>query len=360
MSIDNAISEHEALQAVRNRDARYDGRLYFAVLTTGIFCKPSCTSRQANVENIRFYQSSDKAKQAGFRACKRCAPEALPENRNKLIQVARYIEAHAGEKLTLSMLAAQFELSPTHLQKAFKTHIGLSPKAFQDGIRQQRFKSLLKEGESVTDAIFAAGYGSSSGVFDKAADTLGMTPGAYKAGAVGEKISYTIGNTQFGLLMLAATDIGVCFAMFGEQESELLDKLADEFPRAQTMRASHHVQLDRWFSDLDAYLAAKQLLPDIPLDLRGTAFQMRVWAYLQTIEAGVVVSYRDVADGIGQPTAIRAAATACAKNRVALLVPCHRVLRGDGGIGGYRWGVETKQALLSVEQRAADSKISSQ
>ncbi len=349
MNTNLAISDREALLAVRNRDARYDGKLIFAVITTRVFCRPSCKSRRANPENIRFYASVTEAKQAGFRACKRCLPEQVDAENDKLVSVARYIESHADENLTLAMLAARFNVSPTHLQKSFKAAIGLSPKAFQNGIRQRQFKALLKKGESVTDAVFAAGYGSSSRVYEQASSNLGMTPGAYKSGAVDEQISYTCGKTSFGNLMLAATDKGVCFAMFGDVEGELRQNLKQEFPKAIIERSAGDEQIKQWYTEINRYLRAESPMPGIPLDIRGTAFQMRVWAFLQSINEGDVVSYRDVAIGIGQPTAVRAAATACAKNRIALLIPCHRVLRGDGSMGGYRWGVDTKRTLLSLE-----------
>jgi len=356
MNRNSAISDSEALKAVRNRDTRYDGKFVFAVVTTGVFCRPSCKSRQANPENIRFYESTIQARQAGFRACKRCSPERPFADDGKLIAVARYIESHADETLTLATLASLFKLSPAHLQKSFKSSIGMSPKAFQDGIRQQQFKALLKKGESVTDAVFAAGYGSSSRVYEQASGKLGMTPGAYKSGAAGEQISYSCGLTRFGCLMLAATDKGVCFAMFGDDENELRQKLNEEFPKAITERSVDDDQIKQWYEQINQFLSAGFPKPNIPLDIRGTAFQMRVWAFLQSINEGDVVSYSDVAVGIGQPTAIRAAATACAKNRIALLVPCHRVLRGDGGIGGYRWGVDTKRHLLSLEAQAGNKK----
>lgn len=349
MDTDSPISDAEALRAVRSRDAAYDGKLFFAVVTTGIFCRPSCVARQALEANLRFFPTIQNAVAAGFRACKRCKPENL-SGINPMIDVARHIEAHADEKITLTMLADKFALSPTHLQKAFSATFGLSPKVFQDGIRQQRFKALLRAGESVTDAVFAAGYGSSSRVYEQTAKSLGMTPGAYKKGATGEQIYYTSGDTQFGTLMLAATEKGVCFAMFGDAENQLNQLLLNEFPCAVLSRSVGSAQIDKWYDEIEDYLSAKKLMPTIPLDLRGTAFQMRVWQFLQSINSGDAVSYRDVANGIDQPTAIRAAATACAKNRVALLVPCHRVLRGDGGVGGYRWGVEKKRKLLALEK----------
>jgi len=351
METKTAISDSEALKAVRNRDTRYDGRLFFAVVTTGVFCRPSCKSRPAKAENMRFYTQASQARQAGYRACKRCEPEKLNGEKQKLIDVARYIESHADDTLTLAKLASMFGLSPTHLQKSFKSAIGISPKAFQDGIRQHKFKALLKGGDSVTDAVFAAGYGSSSRAYGPVADKLGMTPGTYKSGGAGEQISYTCGATQFGLLMLAATDTGVCFAMFGDKKEVLLKQLNDEFVNAAITPAANDAQIERWYFEINRYLCDDLPVPGIPLDIRGTAFQMRVWAFLQSINEGEVVSYSDVATGIGQPTAVRAAASACAKNRIALLVPCHRVLRGDGGIGGYRWGTDTKRHLLSMEKR---------
>jgi len=347
-----ALTTVEALKAVRDRNAAYDGKLFYAVVTTGIYCRPSCSSRQAKEENIRFFDNAELAVAAGFRACKRCKPVSDMGN-HAMIKVARYIEAHSDEKLTLSTLSERFEISPTHLQKSFSDIFGLSPKVFQDGIRQNRFKSFLQNGESVTDAVFAVGYGSSSRVYEKSSDQLGMTPGTYKAGAIGEQINYVCGETRFGQLLLAATENGVCFAMLGKNENDLQLKLKSEFPKAALSPSKGSVQIDTWFKQIDGYLQAKQGMPDIPLDLRGTAFQMRVWQFLLSIGSGSVVSYRDVAVGVDQPTAVRAAATACAKNRVALLVPCHRVLRGDGSIGGYRWGVETKKKLLAMEKRSA-------
>ncbi len=343
------INEAEAREAVLARNAAYDGRFLFGVVTTGIFCRPSCTSRQAKPENLRFFDNAGSAVSAGFRACKRCKPERQ-QSQNKMVDVARYIEAHSDEKITLSMLSDRFELSSAHLQKAFSATFGLSPKAFQNGIRQQQFKSLLRDADSVTDALYAAGYGSTSRVYDNSNDQLGMTPGAYRKGAEGETIYYVSGKTQLGLLMLAATEQGVCFAMFGDTENELEELLKAEFPDAAINRASDHAHIDMWFQQIEQYLLADQPLPDIPVDLRGTAFQLRVWQFLQTIASGDVVSYSDVAIGIDKPSAVRAAASACAKNRVAILVPCHRVLRGDGGIGGYRWGVDTKRDLLALEK----------
>ncbi len=270
---------------------------------------------------------------------------------HKIVQIARYIETYADESLPLSRLAIESGLSPAYLQKAFKACVGVSPKQFQDAIRQQRFKGFLKQGQSVTDAIFESGYGSVSRIYDKAVRGLGMTPSQYKQGAANELIYFTSGKTQFGVLMIAATDVGVCFAMFGKSKSALKDLLQKEFPRAtlQSSTANQSPELENWFNAINLHLSEGSPKPDIPLDIRGTAFQIKVWAFLKRIPEGDTVSYKDLAQGIGQPTATRAAASACGKNRIAVLVPCHRVLRGDGSMGGFRWGVERKQQLLKFE-----------
>ncbi len=270
---------------------------------------------------------------------------------HKIVRIARYIETYADESLPLSRLADESGLSPAYLQKAFKACVGVSPKQFQDAIRQQRFKGYLKQGQSVTDAIFESGYGSVSRIYDKAVRGLGMTPSQYKHGAANELIYYTSGKTRLGVLMIAATDVGVCFAMFGRNKTELKNLLQQEFPRAtlQSSTASQTPALENWFDAINQHLSEGSPKPDIPLDIRGTAFQIKVWTFLKRIPNGDTVSYKELAQGIGQPTATRAAASACGKNRIAVLIPCHRVLRGDGSMGGFRWGLERKQQLLKFE-----------
>lgn len=347
------IPAKEALQAVRARNPIYDGRLFFAVVTTGIYCKPSCSSRAAKDENIQFFNTGALAERAGYRACKRCKPELLNKTdaaeNNTVIKIARFIEAHSQDTLTLASLAEEFNLSAAHLQKKFKAVFGLSPREFQDGIRQHRFKALLREGMSVTDSLYEAGFNSTSRVYEQANSKIGMTPGAYKAGAVGESIRYTCAKTPMGHLMLAATDKGVCFAMFDDSQPKLLELLKTEFPNADIVKAKDNKQLDAWYTEIKRFLAAERSMPTIPVDLRGSAFQLKVWHFLQTVAEGKAVNYSQVAQGINQPTAVRAAATACAKNRIALLIPCHRVLRADGGVGGYRWGADLKRELLALE-----------
>lgn len=273
----------------------------------------------------------------------------------RITELARYIEAHADEPLTLATLARRAGLTPTALQKTFKALIGVSPKAFQDQARLARLKSTLKRGDDVTTAIYDAGFGSTSRLYGSAHRNIGMTPSAYRAGGAGETIHHAYRETALGGLLMAATARGVCFAMFGDERASLLDQLAREFPQAQLAQSDnqHAPALDHWMSALERSLAGGAPHADVPLDLRGTAFQIRVWRFLLSIREGDIASYTDVARGIEQPKAIRAAASACAANRIAVLVPCHRVLRGDGGLGGYRWGEARKRTLLDVERRRA-------
>ena len=267
-----------------------------------------------------------------------------------LVGLARRLVAHADEPWPLATLAAEFSLSPSAFQRRFTAVIGLSPKALQDAARLGRLKSALKAGSRVTDAILEAGFGSTSRVYGEAPRDLGMTLSAYRDGAAGELIHWAVRKTRLGWLAMAATARGVCFAQFGNDADELRAELAREFPKAARVESAGSAQLDAWIAALDAHLSRATPAPHLPLDLRGTAFQMRVWRFLQGIPLGETRSYADVAQAIGAPKATRAVGTACGANRVAVLVPCHRVLRGDGGLGGYRWGLERKRALLDAER----------
>lgn len=339
--------------AVAARDSDYDGRIFYGVLTTGIFCKPSCASRRPRPDNLRFFLSPGAAKAAGFRACKRCLPDRIGPARADMASVARYIEAHADESLTLARLAARAGLSPSRLQKKFKAAFGLSPKAYQDGLRLGRLKGSLKRGDDVTGAIFGAGYGSTSRVYARSARNLGMSPGAYRDGGDGEVIHHACRQTALGWLMMAATARGICFVQFGDSRESLFAALRDEFPEAEleVSRAEQGPDLDAWIRALDAHFSEAAPKPDLPLDLRGTAFQLSVWQFLLSVREGEVLSYGELAERLGQPSAVRAVASACAANRVGVLVPCHRVLRANGELGGYRWGLERKRTLLDVERR---------
>ena len=271
---------------------------------------------------------------------------------DKMTELARFIAAHADDSLPLTRLADQVHLSPSRLQRVFKATFGVSPKKFQQAARGDKFKSLLRAGSDVTEAIFECGYGSTSRVYDAALDNIGMTPSRYRAGGHGESISWACRDTVLGPLLMAATDRGVCFAQFGESNEALLEQMRREFPNARLQPADNDSpQLDGWIDALNAHLQDQQPRPDLPLDLRGTAFQIQVWEFLLSLQGGDVASYTEVADAIGKPRAVRAVASACARNRIAVLVPCHRVLRADGSLGGYRWGNARKRALLDSERR---------
>ena len=346
-------SDSQMWRAVVARDPRQDGAFWYGVATTGVFCRPSCASRRARRENVRFFDSTAAAVAAGFRPCKRCTPLATRDAvAIRIEDVARYIDAHADEALPLAALAVRARLSPAHFQRRFKALLGVSPKAYQDGVRLARLKAGLRTGGAVLDAIVGAGFSSTSRVYGEAARNLGMTPSVYRAGGAGETIAYACRPTALGLLMMAATDRGVCFAQFGASEAVLGRELQAEFPKAALARSplAESPELDAWIRAFEAHVAGQAPRPDVPLDLRGTAFQIRVWRFLLGIREGEVVSYSEVAAGIGAPAAVRAAASACAANRIAVLVPCHRVLRGDGGLGGYRWGIERKRALIDAER----------
>lgn len=275
-----------------------------------------------------------------------------PKPLDKFIELARYIAANADTRLTLDQLAARVHLSPSRFQRVFKSTFGVSPKKFQQAARSEHFKALLRAGTDVTEAIYEAGYGSSSRVYGQTMHNIGMTPKRYRAGGEGETLSWACRETVLGPLLMAATDRGVCFAQFGDDCASLQQQLQHEFPKAELQHYSETsaVQLDQWIDALDAYIQNRQPRPDVPLDLQGTAFQIKVWEFLLSLEDGDVISYTELAQGIDKPRAARAAASACAANRVAVLVPCHRILRGDGGLGGYRWGIARKRSLLDAER----------
>jgi AraC family transcriptional regulator of adaptative response/methylated-DNA-[protein]-cysteine methyltransferase len=297
-------------------------------------------------------------------------PRPATDDTNRLVAIARRLVARADEVWPLEALAAEFGLSPSAFQRRFTALVGLSPKALQDAARLGRLKAALKAGSRVTDAILEAGFGSPSRVYGEAQRALGMTPSAYREGAPGEAIHWAVRQTRLGWLAMAATARGVCFAQFGADAAALEAAIAAEFPKARRIPSAAQAasamprgeseaanaparQLDAWIAALEAHLDAAAPAPDLPLDLRGTAFQMRVWRFLQGIPLGETRSYAEVATAIGAPKATRAVGTACGANRVAVLVPCHRVLRGDGALGGYRWGLERKRALLEAEAHAA-------
>jgi AraC family transcriptional regulator of adaptative response/methylated-DNA-[protein]-cysteine methyltransferase len=339
------LDEQVWWEAVLAKDARMDGSFYYAVTSTGVYCRPSCPSRLPRRSNVLFFRDPDAAEQAGYRACRRCRPRvdlAAP-----LKRIGRYIEEHAGERLTLDDLAARAGLSPSHLQRKFKAAFGLSPFEYAEACRTRRLKSELRQGASVTGAIYDAGYGSSSRVYEHSNEALGMTPSAYRDGGKGARIDYATADSPLGRVLLAATERGVCAIQFGDEDAELEATLREEFPAADVRRNKNAVQ--RWLQALLHHLRGPDIPLELPLDIRATAFQKKVWDHLQAIPAGRTESYGEVASAIGQPRASRAVARACASNPVAVAIPCHRVVRGDGIFGGYRWGAGRKRSLLERE-----------
>jgi AraC family transcriptional regulator of adaptative response/methylated-DNA-[protein]-cysteine methyltransferase len=349
------MNDEQRWAAVCERDESQDGRFVYAVSTTGVYCRPSCPARRPLRRNVRFYDSPAAAEAAGSRACRRCRPLALVGDARRVArmrELCRYIEQHSDEALTLAALARRTHLSPSHLQRSFKALVGVSPRQYAEGLRLAHFKRELRSGRSVTDAACEAGFGSSSRVYERSDARLGMTPREYRERGRGVSISYATTVTALGPLMIGATDRGLCFIQFGTSADALAGALAREYPAATrtAMSEDQRATFEAWMQALSAHLAGARPDLGLPLDIRGTAFQLRVWRYLQRIPYGEVQSYGEVAAAIGEPSAARAVANACARNPLALAVPCHRVIRGSGELGGYRWGIERKRTLIDVER----------
>src|SRR3954453_22743805 len=343
-------SDNSRWQAVLNRDENQDGKFVFAVSSTGIYCRPSCPSRRPRRENVSFYSRTDLAEKAGFRACLRCRPQAIggtPQT-EMVKELCRFIEQPLDEPISLARLGSQFHLSPFHLQRTFKAVLGITPRAYAESCRLARLKQNLRSGHSVTRAMYDAGYSSSSRLYERTASQLGMTPDKYRRGAVAAPVRYTITDSPFGRLLIAATDKGICAIQFADSDDELEHGLKHEFPFASRRRDEAGMQ--KWKDQLLRRLRGQRLNTMLPLDIQATAFQRRVWTYLQSIPFGETRSYNQVAKGIGQPTACRAVARACATNPVAVAIPCHRVVRETGDLGGYRWGADRKKAILHLEK----------
>jgi AraC family transcriptional regulator of adaptative response/methylated-DNA-[protein]-cysteine methyltransferase len=346
------VRPDEAWAAVLARDPRFDGRFVYAVASTGVFCRPVCPSRRPRRRNVSFFATAEAAEAAGFRACRRCRPVAGdPSPAVRAVERARaFLDAHPEERVTLERLARVAHLSPAHLQRTFKRLLGVSPREYAAARRAERLREGLRGGKSVSRASFDAGYGSSSRVYEQGATRLGMTPAAYRRGGKGMRVRFSVVASPLGRLLVAGTERGVCAVTLGEDDAELEAALRREFPQAELRRADAGLQ--GWTERVVAHLANAAEPLDLPLDVRATAFQLRVWSALREIPPGSTASYREVAARIGAPAAARAVARACASNPVALVIPCHRVVREDGGLGGYRWGMERKRRLLEAERDA--------
>ncbi|HEX8474652.1 MAG TPA: bifunctional DNA-binding transcriptional regulator/O6-methylguanine-DNA methyltransferase Ada [Pyrinomonadaceae bacterium] len=340
-------------QAVETKDARFDGIFFYGVASTGIYCRPSCPSRRPRREKVGFYASAEAAETGGFRPCLRCRPrEEATRNPHveMVLRVCRSIEAQADAAPSLEALGAELGVSPYHIQRTFKNVTGITPRQYAAAHRLRLFKSSIKDGGELTAAMYDAGYGSSSRLYEHAPAQLGMTPATYRRGGKGMSINYTIVECGLGLLLVAATARGMCAVNFGETRESLEAALAAEYPSAELRRDG--ADLKECVVALLRHLDGSEPHLQLPLDVQATAFQLRVWEELRRIPYGATRSYKEVAAAIGQPTATRAVARACATNPVALVNPCHRVVREGGDPGGYRWGIERKQKLLEQEQQA--------
>lgn len=338
-------------QAVVARDASFDGQFYYSVETTGVYCRPSCAARLAKRTNVRFHDTREDAVQAGFRPCKRCKPDqpSLDQlHAEKIAQACRLIEG-ADEEPKLDALAEAVGLSSYHFHRIFKQALGVTPKAYATAHRTKRVRARLGENGTVTDAIYDAGFNSNGRFYANSSEMLGMTPSDFRAGGAGQEVRFAVGECSLGPILVAASDKGICAILFGNDSETLLRDLIAQFPRARLIGG------DKVFEELTAKVVgfvedpAKGL--DLPLDVRGTAFQHRVWDALRRIPPGSTASYAEIAEKISAPKAVRAVARACATNRIAVAIPCHRVVRSDGALSGYRGGVERKRALLDKEAK---------
>lgn len=345
------LDEELCWQAVMARQHEADGTFVVAVRSTGIYCRPSCPARHPRREHVTFFRLPEEAQAAGFRPCLRCRPEQaapIEQNAELIEQICRYIDTHLDSFLQLADLSQQFHLSPYHLQRTFKRIKGITPRQYAESCRLEQFKTQLRGGESVTGAIYNAGYQSSSRIYERAAMQLGMTPQTYRHGGKGVQMSYIISACTLGYVLLAATERGVAAVRLGDDQESLEAGLRYEYPQAELHYDEEH--LASWMQLLQEMLHGQAVSVEIPLDIQGTVFQWKVWEALRRIPMGETRSYQQVAQAIGQPTASRAVANACATNPVAVIIPCHRVVRNDGQSGGYHWGTERKRKLLSMEK----------
>lgn len=344
----HSLSTDDKWRAVSERDAASDGLFVYGVATTGVYCRPGCPARRPLRQNVRFFDSGEQARRAGFRPCKRCRPDADAGDRHAALvaQACRIIET-AEQPPTLEALAAEVGLSPYYFHRLFRKITGLTPKAYARAGREERLRAGVGASRTVTEAIYAAGYNTSSRFYENAGDVLGMTPTARRAGGTGETIRFAIGECALGCILVAATERGVCCIALGDEPDELLDTFQDEFRNAELIGGDR--DFERLVARVVAFVEAPGTGLDLPLDIRGTAFQQRVWDALRCIPAGKTATYAEIAEAIGSPRSVRAVAGACAANRLAVAIPCHRVIRSDGGLSGYRWGVDRKRALLERE-----------
>jgi AraC family transcriptional regulator, regulatory protein of adaptative response / methylated-DNA-[protein]-cysteine methyltransferase len=339
--------------ALAARDRAADGRFFYSVRSTGVYCRPSCAARRARPENVAFHATAAEAEAAGFRPCRRCRPDRMAltaQHAATIAQLCRFIDA-AGAVPTLDALAARAGMSPYHLHRIFKSVTGVTPRAYAAAQRARRLREELAGGGKVTDAIYGAGYNSGGRFYAEADRVLGMTATRYRAGGIDTEIRFAVGECSLGSILVARSERGVCAILIGDDPQALARDLQDRFPRARLIGGD--AGFERLVAQVVGFVEAPKIGLDLPLDVRGTAFQQRVWQALRDIPAGRTVSYSEIARRIGAPAAVRAVAQACGANALAVAIPCHRVVRNDGALSGYRWGVERKRSLLEREARQA-------
>lgn len=343
------------LRAVLNRDKSYDGSFIYGVITTGVCCKPSCISRHARPENMRFFDTLEAALKQGFRPCRKCQPDQMEGAEHfQLITAAigemeKAVQENEGQKLTLKEIAVKLSCSSDHLSRTFRKHLKIGPMDYFELLRNKSFKSRLKEGEDIASAAYGSGYGSLSRVYERASDAMGMSPASYAKGGKGAEIAYVIVDCFLGRMLAAGTHQGICAIYFGDEDQALIDELREEFPKADI--GQEIGELEDWVSVILKFLESdRREAPNLPLDMYGTAFQRRVWQELLKIAPGQIRTYQDIAADMGNSKASRAVGRACATNPVSLIVPCHRVIGTDGKLHGYRWGLPRKEALQQWER----------
>src|SRR5215468_2070689 len=338
-------------RATQERDRRADGTFVLAVRSTHIYCRPSCPARRPLRRNVTFYRTREEAEQNGYRPCLRCRPNEISGPVELVQRAADQLAQSSEETLSLRALSSTLGATQSTLRRAFLQVTGLKPRELAEALRLKRFKALMRAGKSITDALYETGYGSSSRVYERSNSQLGMTPATYRKGGQGMKLGYAIAKSPLGKVLVAATERGVSAVYLGDDETKLIAELCEEYPRAEIAAASNG--FERWVKEVLQRIEGRPPHIELPLDLQATAFQRRVWTELQRIPRGSTRSYSQVARSLGRPKAVRAVARACASNPVSIVVPCHRVIREDGALAGYRWGLSRKEQLLAQERAAA-------
>jgi len=338
----------EFWRAALERDLRAEGKFFFGVRSTNIYCRPTCPARRPLRKNAVFFRTTQEAERSGYRPCRRCRPQEQPESLALVRQAAKLLAgANEDEAIRLESIAAKLHTSPAKLRRAFHRLTGLAPREFSHALRLEKFKKLLREGAEITDALYACGYGSPSRIYEKTNAQLGMTPASYRKGGAGMRIAYTIAPSSLGKVLVAGTDRGISAVYLGDEEHPLISALQKEYPRAEIARSAG--SNTAWLKEILRRVEGHPPSADLPLDVQATAFQRRVWQELQKIPRGATRTYTQVARALGKPNAVRAVARACATNPTSIVVPCHRVIRTDGALAGYRWGLQRKQKLLQRE-----------